>query len=89
MKLKQNNIIIGIVLGLCLAFIIGADGPGQSGYQISSSVGYVWVLDTDTGQVWSNLRTAEGDVSSSSTIWAAYKVPKWIDYGIPGEKQER
>jgi hypothetical protein len=88
MKLNGKTLIVGMVLGLAVALAMGAMGgaPDSSTgrYQLSSSAVYVWVMDTETGQVWTAERRDEATRSSLSM-----KPVEWVDYGIPGKSSGR
>ena len=87
MKLNGKTLIVGLVLGLAAAMVMGAMGAEPAGpgrYQISSSAVYVWVMDTQTGQVWTTERRDEATPSFVST-----KPVVWIDYGTPAKDAGR
>ena len=73
-KFNLDKLVIGILLGVCLMLVIGADARRGLGghlalgtYQIASSAdpyqGGTFVLNTQTGQVW------------------MYRQNKWSDLG--------
>jgi len=89
MKLNGKTLIVGLVLGLAAAMLMGAMGgapepAGPGRYQISSSAVYVWVMDTHTGQVWTAERRDEQKPSFISS-----KPVEWIDYGTPVKEAGR
>lgn len=87
MKINGKTLALGMVLGLAAALVMGAmapDGAGPGRYQLSSSAVYVWVMDTQTGQVWTAERRDEMKPSFIST-----EPIKWIDYGIPAKDAGR
>jgi hypothetical protein len=87
MKLNGKTLIVGLVMGLAIAMVMGAmaqEPAGQGRYQISSSAVYVWVMDTHTGQVWTAERRDEQKPSFISS-----KPVEWIDYGTPAKDAAR
>ncbi len=83
MKINGKTLALGLVLGLAAAMVMGAmgagpDAAGPGRYQLSSSAVYVWVMDTQTGQVWTTERRDEATPSFISS-----KPVVWIDYGTP------
>jgi hypothetical protein len=81
MKINGKTLVLGVVLGLAAAMVMGAMGSEPAGpgrYQLSSSTVYVWVMDTHTGQVWTTERRDETTPSFISS-----KPVVWIDYGTP------
>ena len=59
-KLNLDKLVVGVLLGVCLMLAIGAMGMGMSHpvgtYQIATcadtATDQVYVLNTQTGQVW-------------------------------------
>ena len=66
MKRNWNNIIVGVLLGVCLTLVLGAadDEPATEKYQLAAAANYVWVMDTQTGQVWTAEKRTVEDTSS-------------------------
>lgn len=84
MKINGKTLALGVILGLAAAILMGAGAPETGRYQLSSSAVYVWVMDTETGQVWTAERRDETTRSSLSV-----KPVEWIDYGIPAKSSGR
>ncbi|NLH18421.1 MAG: hypothetical protein GX455_17745 [Phycisphaerae bacterium] len=87
MKINGKTLALGVILGLAAAMLMGAMAPDSAElgrYQITSSAVYAWVLDTQTGQVWSVERPDE-----MQTGVFAKKPAEWIDYGIATKGQAR
>ncbi len=87
MKMNGKTLALGIILGLAAAMGMGAmaTNPAETGrYQISSSAVYAWVLDTQTGQVWTVERKDEIGAGVFSN-----KPAEWVDYGIATKTQGR
>lgn len=87
MKINGKTLVLGVVLGLAAAMVMGAMSPDPSEtgrYQISSSAVYAWVLDTQTGQVWSAERPDEMQTGVFAT-----KSIEWIDHGVATKPQGR
>jgi len=87
MKINGKMLAAGVVLGLAAAMVMGAmasDPAGPGRYQLSSTAVYVWVMDTQTGQVWTTERRDEATPSFVST-----KPVVWIDYGTPAKDAGR
>jgi hypothetical protein len=89
MKINGKTLALGIVLGLAAAMVMGAmgagpasEGPGR--YQITSTAVYAWVIDTQTGQVWTVERRDDNKPS-----FVAVKPVEWADYGTPVKEAGR
>ncbi len=61
-----KSTVLGIVLGMSLFALLGAAGTSKEGeqpigrYQIAAGNTSAWVVDTKTGQVWSNVTGSQG-----------------------------
>jgi len=81
MKLNWNSLLTGLLLGICLTLLLGADELSSGRYQLSASGTVAWIADTETGEVWvTEKRAMEPD---SSLVYV--EKAKWHSYGIPGQ----
>ncbi len=86
MKSSGKTLVIGIILGLCAALLLAAAGTPTTGrYHVSASGTNVWVLDSETGQIWSTEKRAD----DSKPNWMSTEPIHWIDYGFPMKGQGR
>ncbi len=81
MKLKLNRLTVGILLVVCVVLTMGALEPSPGRYQITASDTCVWLVDTESGNVW----VSEKKDVETNQIWTADKPAKWYSYGSPDE----
>ncbi|MBN1816229.1 MAG: hypothetical protein JW828_02640 [Sedimentisphaerales bacterium] len=81
MKLNWNSLLTGLLLGICLTLLLGADDFSSGRYQLSASSTVAWIIDTESGQLWvTEKRPMEPD---SSLVYT--EKPKWYSYGLPSQ----
>ena len=99
-KFNLDKLVIGVLLGVCLVLVIGANARrgfgGQRGvgtYQIASSAdpynGGAFVLNTHTGHVWMYRRSKWSDLGHVSGMEEVAPRLKAVyrESGITFEKQ--